>query len=545
MLRLNTMLQMNTMMPSLSMVILLLCQKALATLPPSEITPGDFGFSQNFFKLADGNQILTLRDLKNGRTLRSSYSPLGDIELMEEMTYGGKIIERRQLSNDETIIESFEPVHRKLVFRPHSQPHIQKIEVTEWTPQETLFSTYFIPWEHALDKCQNPDKNLIPHEKLLADLSWLQFKPTPHGKTVDLGNHLIAENCEKFPNGGLQRIAQAASDGLKKGLSCLSQMDDFGKMNAARLLSFFDKNAAKKAIIRCIHVGETPNIMNGQHAAHSFPRNSPNFPGLYLNIDYVEFQKNPNSVSSTIFHEMMHWLGYPHGEGIDVTYLAESCCTSEPKSDYEKVAQTDSCSLLKDHPKFTSPEYHRRFARIMKHNFISSVPLQAAWNASFQSPPLQSGTPIRRDSSPLMASVLASAEEDLSLWKKEALEKGHLFGHLILGKAGLKNLPEKSRGKYKAEFQKIVHSHYPTQDLRSKLSDHLGNAMNAILNRDGKSFELAWKNFQQIRAQACSQLSKSEKNQIQETLDLASVELFDARPSISNYSKEFSHPCPE
>lgn len=538
-----------------SLMILLFCPTAWATLSPSEVNPRDFGFSHELFKQSDGNKVVIFRDIQNGKTLRTSYSPLGQIEWMEERTHGGKLLERRELNGVEIVIENFEPAHRKLVFRPTHQPHIQQLEVTEKTPQETFFSTYLIPWEHAFHQCRSSEKNLIMNENLFTDLSWLQFKPTGHGKTVDLGNHLMAENCEKFPNGGLQRIAQAVNDGLKKGLSCLSKLNDSGKMNAAKLLSFFEKNAAKKGIIYCGHPGETviqgkdPSstsvIISRNYAAHSFPRDIPNFPGLYLNLDYEEFQKNPNSVSSTIFHEMMHWLGYPHGEGIDVAYLAETCCTSNPELEFEKIAQKESCSLLKDSPKFTSAEYHRRFSRIMKHIFISSVPLQAAWNASFQTPPLQAGKLLRRDSSPLMASVLASAEEDLSLWKKDAREKGHLLSHLILGKAGLKNLPENSRAKYEAEFQKTIQSLYPSQDIRSKLSEYLGNAMNGILNRDGKSFESAWKSFQLMRTQACSQLSRSEKDQLRETLDLASVELFDVRPSMTSYNKDFTHPCPE
>lgn len=510
---------------------------------------GSLGFLESTETLSSVRQLLILKDIENGHALRTVYSPFGEVELLEESTLSGKILERQDFRHPgaQLVVENFEPTHRTLSFR--SLPsQILEVEVIENTERGLRRWNYRLPLDQALSRCESSSGiPLTPPavEKILANLSWLFFQPATtelnSKKTVDLGNHLVAENCAQFPNGGIQSLTQASTEGIRRGVYCLRELGPSGKMLAAKLISFFQPKAAKKAKIQCTHSGETLGpkgheiVVKKHFSAHAFDHDSPEFPGLYLNLDDESFAEEPEFAAGVIFHEMIHWLGYAHGSGIDISYLAESCCFTNSEVTLEKNAQTEACNLLKDHPSFTSEDYHRRFARVMKSRGLPTIPLKAAWMAS-QSP--------QRDSSPLMASVLSSANEDLNYWGKRAREKGDFLSHLVLGKAALQNLPEKLRSIRKEEFQKSIARLYSPQDIQSKVSDHLGTAMNAILNRNEKQFVAAWTHFRQIRKEACSSLNQREKDQLQKTLNFASVELFDVKPSIASYSSEFNQPCP-
>jgi|GEM_PF-6603639 len=503
-------------------------------------------FLESTQTLISGHKIFTLKDLRSGHILRSFYSPFGEVELLEESTLSGKLIERRnfKIQGADLLIESFEPRHRILTFRTLST-EIQQVEVIEDSIQGLSRWTYRLPLNQALNRCEPSSMTPDSADRILADLSWLHLeaftKNADSKKTVELGNQLVAENCAQFPNGGIDRLAQASTEGIRRGVLCLSKLGPSGKMTAAKLVSFFEPQAAKKAKIICGHSGESIGqkknqlVIQKNFSAHAFDHNSPDFPGLYLNLDDESFAKKPEFAPGVIFHEMIHWLGYTHGSELDMSYLAESCCFTDPKTTSEQSAQTEACQLLKDNPAFTSEDYHRRFAKVMKSSGLPSIPLQAAWLAS-QSP--------QRDASPLMASVLSSAQEDLNYWGKQAREKGDLLSHLILGNAALENIPKKIRAARKMEFQKKIGSLYSTQEVQSQMSDYLGTAMNAILNRNEKQFVTAWKNFRQIRKEVCSILTRQEKKQIQKTLNLVGVEFFDVKPSIASYHSEIKQPCP-
>lgn len=531
---------------------------AWAAAQSKEIQPQEFGLLPGVVTETLQQKRQILRDPEGGQLLEIFYSPLGEIESLEEKTSGGRIIERRTLLLDQIMIDSYthpperEFKHRKVSYKPGSSKNRKKIEVNEWSQKDWIHSSYEMQWDTALLECQKHPTQPAAYEKLLSDLSWLQFKPTSSEKRVDLGNHLVSENCEKFPQGGVSGLARAAEQGLRNGLSCLSQLNPSGKMLAAKLLAFFEKKAARKAVIRCGQTGEIVEqgkkikalTINEDFAAHAFDHDSPHFPGLYLNLDDEELKTDPRFPSSVIFHEMLHWLGYVHGEGIDVAYLAQSCCILDPQFEYEKFAQKEACQLLRDQPQFTSEDYHRRFAKLMKFNFRSAISLEAAWNASQQTAPLNPKQPNRRDLSPLLASILSSAEEDLKIWKTQAKEKGMLLTYLIIGRSALNSLPEKVRLSYQTEFSQKIATLYPPTDFRNPLAESLGNSLDAIRMHDGKGFETAWQNFLKVRPSACNKMSTNEKVQLKSVLSLASVQFFDVKPSIFSHRSEFENPCP-
>ena len=189
------------------------------------------------------------------------------------------------------------------------------------------------------------------------------------GRYKDLGRNARARDCADYPPGapnGANTLRAEAADALNTGLRCLttklaakhprgSRVGDI-RVEMARLLAYFDpansahpftfmcthppnratcnwkENPNPPPLIPCLAQRMTASPINAIAISCSDP-SSPerDAPGMILNVDELS-KGTAASRKSTLFHAMLHMLGYNHtaaaqAEGhADFVYYAELCC---------------------------------------------------------------------------------------------------------------------------------------------------------------------------------------------------------------------------
>lgn len=511
------------------------------------LSPSDFGFERSETQDLALRKTVTLTDRENGRTLQTTYSPLGNIEFQSEAALSGRILSRREIRAHQEIQEQFVPTHTRTTFQS-KRPGWIAVEQTTWINGKARTVSYEIREEKALQRCE-PERSSTPVDQLLADMSWLSFRPETNKAAVPLGNNFVAQNCKSYPHGGVDGLARALTEGLQTGLSCLARLGPERRMDAARMLAFLDEKSAKKAKIRCGHVGQVtgrgepdsskpgryiPIAVEKDEIARAYTIESPDFPALQLNLDSESLKEKDTQAQQTIFHEMLHWLGYKHGHGVDVTYLTEICCFHS-KDDW-KNNRENACQLLKDNPDFESEEYHRRFAKVMNNNFRSNIALDAAWKSIRG----------RTDTSSLYASVYELANSDRSLFESiqwNYREKGDPLFYMVLARASVGSLPPEKKKAAIAQVAEKIDSVYPNGPIKDAAM-YLGDSLNAIINRNAEAFKSSWAKFEGIKKAACSQMQAHEKEELGKATDLAIVDYFKLKLPPPSYYDKLKKPCP-
>jgi hypothetical protein len=268
---------------------------------------------------------------------------------------------------------------------------------------------------------------------------------------------VIDASCKSYGAGGIPGLSVDLERGLRQGLECLRGLGPARRMDAARLLAFLKGGLGRPSQITCADpdaVAEArkhgdlskpmPRVPQSADAISHFP-GEPGYPGMELNLTGTPFSKaGMLEAPEVLFHEMLHWLGYAHNEGVDVTYLTSLCCFPAAGGDsYEKKKQEESCDLLKRNPDWTSVEYQRSFAHIMDSDAHPRIAFNAAWAAAHSAPPLDPAYPRRRNTSALFESTRVLAKGDTDLWAsdKENREKGHPFLSIIVAQAAMPGIP--------------------------------------------------------------------------------------------------------
>jgi hypothetical protein len=275
-------------------------------------------------------------------------------------------------------------------------------------------------------------------------------------------------------------------------------------------------------------------IIEKDEAARAYSVDSPDFPALLFNLDSKTLGDAEGQAAPTLFHEMLHWLGYRHHHGIDVTYLSEICCF--PSADDKTNNREQACQLLKDNPNFGSEEYHRRFTQVMDNIYQSDVGIKSAWSAIHG----------EKDSSPLLSSLLEIADSNRQRYERihwDYRDKGDPLYYVVLARASLGNIPSTKKDAAIKQVDEIIDSVYPKGSIRDA-AHYIGDAINALINGNAKAFKTSWAQFERIRVSACSQMNKNEKEELSHATNLAILDLLDAKPSLFKYDTRFETPCP-
>jgi hypothetical protein len=294
-------------------------------------------------------------------------------------------------------------------------------------------------------------------DQLIEDLDQVQR----YGSDFYLvGPNIAVENCKSYPHysivrtenrNGHQRLIEDLKEALDQGLRCMLEPESgFAtehKENALELLQYLSDASLQKTfscqpgIDKAVAYSNFPNF-DPSHPGFLFVKDLiPAFPGMLLDTNalagnhhlYVERKITPlsrdeldtvfhqmadeavfnrglpkeNSIpySATpmlLFHEMLHWTGYVHGEFhlIDETRLLQAACMGKNifTEDVSPEMQQKARAILSDQaywdlPVFARPEYageneyHVDMFAIFEHTYNSGrfyspetlTPLPAEW----------------------------------------------------------------------------------------------------------------------------------------------------------------------
>jgi hypothetical protein len=307
----------------------------------------------------------------------------------------------------------------------------------------------------------------------------------------------------------------------KKGLSCLKKYRPIDSRKLSRILSE-DKPTL-------IYIGTSSEVeyktkivklSKGMQAASFFDEFKE--PVLAMRIDKTKKFWH-KELRRTLFHEMLHWLGYSHFKGVDIPYIVDSCCfTNSQNINSQQLA----CKLLASNADWTSIEYSRDFTTIMQSSkgrgFIA---LRSAWNIpsklqSFDS--LFETTKVlakitlnrkphkRRESSSALLSLIFSTalREHLSLSKRRFLTQ-----------------------EIEQPFKKMIYNNNEVRPIL-EFSEYVGKIISGIISKNNKDIIDSWQKLKQIKHRACGMLTWEEKWALKDATELTYLRLTELRPPL-------------
>lgn len=221
-----------------------------------------------------------------------------------------------------------------------------------------FFIQIFSPSLHAQDCVWERKSSLSAFERFTGSFDEILKAPNLHSKQ---GFAYIAkgvsahESC--FRNMGKDYFDKQVKAALKQGLSCLQNVAQNSAQNSAQsgpqkkdakvftLIDRFTKHfedSGEGAKITCDESAGAWEHVNA-YASHSpqeeaFGKHQLRHPYILLN---PKFKKGFGSLSKgdesfeerefqgIVFHELIHNMGFSHGEGQDLAYACEACCFGE------------------------------------------------------------------------------------------------------------------------------------------------------------------------------------------------------------------------
>ncbi|MBI3543393.1 MAG: hypothetical protein HY075_09000, partial [Deltaproteobacteria bacterium] len=283
---------------------------------------------------AQGDTVVTVRDPADGSTLAATYSLDGAIRRLEARARGGALRQVRVLEPDAIVTESFVPRHERLTARPALDARgsagfeVEHELSTDDADSSPVRLRYFVARDRAgAEACLRPETpaqwNAIADTLSKVSLS----ARTPSDEYVCVGSNLcVRKTCKDF-NGGIDGLAKTLEKSVRDGMACLMSIPGAPRVDGAALTRFFDKRYAKPVKLECGRPADSKNWPPGSPGKHDFVVDSSevralasfptekSFPSMQVNLDV--FSKEDKNAPRTIFHEMLHWLGYQHGVGVD------------------------------------------------------------------------------------------------------------------------------------------------------------------------------------------------------------------------------------
>ena len=184
----------------------------------------------------------------------------------------------------------------------------------------------------------------------------------------NIGNSLsIHKSCyKKFDEKKFNRLS---SNAVSRGMSCLSEVarQKISASNRVEVFNLLDQfkahyeNAAQTTQMACgdksldwstgaVAYGSRAGKSYGEHKLdHPFVILSPNYKSSFWGgIKESDSSVEEHYLEGIIFHEMIHNMGYTHGDGFDMSYACESCCFGKKqfnKKDLSVNAEASACRL--------------------------------------------------------------------------------------------------------------------------------------------------------------------------------------------------------
>jgi len=159
--------------------------------------------------------------------------------------------------------------------------------------------------------------------------------------------HKIDEGC--FDIYGKKAFLKVVQKAVTQGAACLQKLNTAQSLEHLHKISDLLEGRFGGPKIDCTSGGSRGQSWEGAALA----RGAVGKGEIWLRPDYKEkyFDKEPSSseaeqkLSSTLFHEMLHNIGYPHNEGVEYVYTCQRCCNRLSK-DSQAVTQA-ACNICK------------------------------------------------------------------------------------------------------------------------------------------------------------------------------------------------------
>lgn len=502
----------------------------MAAGPSAEIpTPKQFGFREDVSTDEHGRTVITYKKPSSDRLLKLTYSPAFAMESIEETSIGGRIYERQEFQRDYTVKEVFSPTHIRTEYRTTTIPQVNEpltqVTTTYWKGSEQTTTVYYLKEREALayEACPSPKSNST-------DLNSIAKTSCATAAQVDATDNPRLGGCERYPRGGASALKTNFNQGMEKGFSCLFKIGNRSERNALKIgamlgninrpLSLLCGVPGEKVTTQC-HPGKPGEaelcrdvIIRETAEAQAFEQSSPHFPGFYVNIESDLIKKKaPDEISSAMFHEMLHLIGYVHFEGIDYAYLSEQCCFNDDNPAHANRKDL-ACDLLKKASSldWKGEEYQYSFAQLMDEAFRPSVAQRAAWSSFLSA---ANHDPIGLFGFAMGVNA-AGSKFEAERWKNF----GNPVSGIIFGTAAISHMRPSQANGYVKKLKRLVSDKYypvtsPETALKRALFETYGTALGALGTGQETEFLKKWDEFQTLTKSACSTLSESEKAQLQ------------------------------
>lgn len=310
------------------------------------------------------------------------------------------------------------------------------------------------------------------------------------------------------------RLKKLYYNSYSKGITCLLNQGQDRQDDA--------DNLSKLVQAKDVHIVCEKDASDGDSAHAITNTASPYFPGLELNMKYLNLKNSKNL--GMFFHESIHWLGYKHFEGIDVSYLAESCC-------FNKNANKNSACILFNLNKeeWLTTNYIESFTKIMSDRGYAFIALRTAWNAAVEK------------KGPLLEGGLIFALKGLNnSYDEEYLENNVMINSctgllpintLIYSTALAKSsdsIVKKAAESYeKLIIQKCFSEKRIQNPKKIFFLKSIGKILAGILYKDIDLINKTWNSVSIKQTEICSNFSLDEKMAIGDILQSTHISLFD------------------
>ncbi len=489
---------------------------------------------------------LVIVDRASGQTVRMWRGPDRRPERVQTFAASGRLVSQEWREGGAWVVERFTPLHRLIRHVPLG-PDRYEVTYDAFLPDGRVVRSG--RRAHASDlyglRCDLHEP--VPgYEALMSDLSWLALYGDD-GTSVSLGSNIVARGCQNYGGslGGVRLLAAEAQEALHTGLSCLREHGRGG--DAARLLGLFAGPAQhveayfRPFTIRCVNVENGPvpgSFLRPGALGMARIGDGEGAPGFEFNSGCTsEDCSSPLERKKTLFHEMLHLLGYAHGTEYDLPYLAENCCFPPPEGGDARMreAATLSCHLMRTHSDWRTPEYVRPFARIMTLSGRDGQGSTAAWMAGLAGPYLPEPNQNFRDMSGLFEAALEIGTNRPPgvtpvQWRDEVEHNGHPFKAMILAQAAIEGTPYDERAALRTRYsQQLAEVYYPLNganrrafEAKREIAAWVGRFIGARSTAGGAAKVTASWNQPDTQAtlrRACRSLSERERRQLERAIE--------------------------
>lgn len=344
------------------------------------------GFAERQYLDSTGRTVSEYRDKLTGyvTTIRRGPDPVAREETV--LNSGGGLIYHAEIRRDWRRLEGALPAPWSIEIR--ALPGGQALITEERRAPDGHYETSErVAGPKSWSQCEDPRPvSSTALDMLLqnsTELVTLIPDPFEAGQSVvHLGSNCVAKNCGGFGRAGPVDLARTMQKALDTGLRCLANLGKthpgplapLWRAHVAQLLGYFSPSAARPFTVVCERTngpsgssgasGQSgapagPSSGSGSSGASvvqryrdhiskessgtaaqalpladlrsglTFGSDPADFPGMALNLNGPGMN-DENNVEATIFHEMLHHLGYLHGgppdKVFDAVYGAEFCC---------------------------------------------------------------------------------------------------------------------------------------------------------------------------------------------------------------------------